>query len=169
MKNEQYAYYVIICGKLFHKIAPNYARNWKCLYDNDGKILYEGYTFDDKPLGFGTTFWANGNKHEEGYFYFKGLISGMEFYDDGLLYFKGEYKLHKSYGPNHPYSGQLFDKNSNVIYSGKFEYSYDGVGYPVIVKPKEYKYMIDEKSRLHKIMWQDASKLEKLFDLGIDI
>ena len=110
----------------------------KKIYGEDGKLLYEGYTLHNSPYGFGKAYFANGELYREGIFDIKGIVQGKEYYPSGQLRFEGRWCLTRGYGPNAPCDGNAYDKNGELIYSGKFEIKRGGVGWPMIQKPKGF-------------------------------
>lgn len=126
----------------------NFHRNgnvlYKSLFSDEGDLLYEGYTLNDKPFGLGTVYFSNGNRYQEGVFDFKGLAEGREYYPSGQLRFEGIWKVNAAYGPNFPVIGNLYDEDGELIFSGKFEVKRGGVGYPMMKYPK---YSLEPKGR----------------------
>lgn len=108
------------------------------IFDDDNRLLYEGYTLHGLPYGFGTVYFSNGNVYREGIFDIKGIVQGKEYYPSGQLRFEGEWSLTRGYGPNAPYNGKAYDETGKVIYSGKFEIKRGGVGWPRIIKPEGF-------------------------------
>ena len=117
----------------------------KKIFDEDGNLLYEGYTLHNAPYGFGTAYFSNGKVYREGIFDIKGIVQGKEFYPSGQLRFKGQWSLTTGYGPNAPYDGEAYDEDGELIYSGKFEIKRGGVGWPMIQKPKGFP--LEQKER----------------------
>ncbi len=111
---------------------------WKQLLSKDKHIVYEGFTVNSKPFGSGTSYFLNGNKHQEGVFDVKGLLYGREYYPTGQLRFEGIYKLCTGYGPNYPVYGNCYDSDGKMYYSGALKIEFGGVGYPKVVQPVEY-------------------------------
>ena len=109
------------------------------LYSDEGKVHYEGYTLDYAPYGLGTSYYANGNKYQEGIFDIKGLVEGKEYYSDGQVKFEGIWSITRGYGPNAPRAGNYYDEEGKLLFSGKFEIKKGGVGYPMIKHPSNYK------------------------------
>lgn len=103
---------------------------------SDDKLLYDGYTVDDKPYGLGTLYFDDGNKYLEGIFDIKGLAEGKEFYPNGQVKFEGVWSVTTGYGPNAPRKGNLFSEKGDLIFSGKFEIVRGGVGWPMIRYPR---------------------------------
>ena len=116
----------------------------KELYSDNDELIYEGYTVLEKPYGLGTAYYSNGNKYREGVFGRKGLLEGKEFYSNGQLKFEGTMFENSGYGPNFPNMGNLYNKEGNLIFSGKFEWKKGGVGYPMMKYPR---YRFEEKDR----------------------
>jgi len=103
---------------------------------SDKKLIYDGYTVDDKPYGLGTLYFDDGNKYKEGVFDVKGLAEGKEFYPNGQVKFEGVWSVTTGYGPNAPRRGCLFSENGDLIFSGEFEIVRCGVGAPMIRYPR---------------------------------
>ena len=108
------------------------------LHDEDGNLVYEGYTLNYSPYGFGKAYFANGNLYREGIFDIKGIVQGKEYYPSGRLRFEGQWALTRGYGPNAPWNGNAYGENGELIYSGKFEIKRGGVGWPMIHNPKGF-------------------------------
>lgn len=108
----------------------------KKLYSDNGELLYEGYTLEDFPYGLGVAYYSNRNRYREGVFDRKGLVEGKEFYSNGQVKFEGVFVRHASYGPNYPNIGNYYNRNGDLIFSGKFEVKRGGVGFPMIKYPK---------------------------------
>lgn len=125
------------------------------IYDKNHNLIYKGKTKNGKPYGKGITFFANGNKYQEGIFGIKGLVAGKEYYPNGQLRFKGKYEICRGYGPNYPIEGEFFDVDGTKIYSGKFEIKKGGVGYPMIKKPKSYRPLVQQHPKISYFMWSD--------------
>ena len=138
----------IISESKFYDKVNYYPRNKiikRKLFDDDGNLLYEGYTLHNAPYGFGTAYFSNGKVYREGIFDIKGIVQGNEFYPSGQLRFKGQWSLTRGYGPNAPYDGEAYDEDGELIYSGKFEIKRGGVGWPMIQKPKGFP--LEQKER----------------------
>ena len=110
----------------------------KKIFSDDDILLYEGYTLNGYPYGFGTAYFENGNVYREGIFDIKGIVQGKEYYPSGQLRFEGQWSLTYGYGPNVPFKGNAYGENGELIYSGKFEIKRGGVGFPMIQKPKGF-------------------------------
>jgi tetratricopeptide (TPR) repeat protein len=117
----------------------------KRLFAESGELLYEGFTVNDRPYGFGTAYFPDGSKYREGIFDLKGIVQGREYYPNGQVRFEGRWILTYGYGPNAPAEGIAYDENGEETYSGTFEIKRGGVGYPMIQKPKGFK--IEQKER----------------------
>ena len=138
----------IISESKFYDKVNYYPRDGivrKKIFDEDGNLLYEGYTLHNAPYGFGTAYFSNGKVYREGIFDIKGIAQGKEFYPSGQLRFKGQWSLTTGYGPNAPYDGEAYDEDGELIYSGKFEIKRGGVGWPMIQKPKGF--LLEQKER----------------------
>lgn len=127
----------------------------KKIYSDDGVLVYEGETVNGKPYGNGIEYYDNGNKHREGKFYIKGLISGTEYYPNGNIRFRGDYSLNRGYGPNFPREGIFCDENGTVIYEGKPKIRCSGLGYPFIIEPSEFGKVDKYGSKCNYYMWED--------------
>ena len=144
----------------------------KKLFSDEGDLIYEGYTVNDKPYGLGTVYYANGNKCQEGIFDFKGLNEGKEFYHNGQVKFEGIFRVNSAYGPNFPIYGNLYNENGDLMFSGKFQYQRGGVGFPMMKYPRygqlknrpDIKYI--RKEELEEFnMKTKAKKIEYVWDL----
>ena len=135
---------------------------WEKLYDDDGFLVYEGYTLDHKAFGAGRAFFKNGTVSNEGIFGIKGFISGKAFYSNGIIQFDGLFRLNQAYGPNYPEYGVWYDSNGKMLYRGKFKVSRSSLGWPRVYEPEGFG-TIPYNARLkNKIfMWEDARKLMK--------
>ena len=139
---------VIISESKFYDKVNYYPRGQivhRQLHDEDGNLVYEGYTLNYSPYGFGKAYFANGNLYREGIFDIKGIVQGKEYYPSGQLRFKGQWSLTRGYGPNTPCDGNAYDENGEMIYSGKFEIKRGGVGWPMIQNPKGFS--LEQKQR----------------------
>ncbi len=119
------------------------------LYDEDGNLVYEGYTLYNAPYGFGKAYFANGTLYREGIFDIKGIVQGKEYYPSGQIRFEGKWSLTKGYGPNAPYDGNAYGENGELIYSGKFKIKRGGVGWPMIQKPKGFPHEQKERPKIN--------------------
>lgn len=108
------------------------------LYSEDGTLIYVGETRYGKPFGFGTVYRPDGPIRQQGIFGIKGLTEGKIYDPDGTLRFEGKLGICFGYGPNYPAEGKLYNEYGELIYCGKFCIAKSGVGYPVVVKPKEF-------------------------------
>ena len=139
---------------------------WEQIKDEQGVLLYEGYTLLNKPHGTGRSFFSNGKVYQEGDFCIKGLIKGKEYYPSGNLRFDGTYKINKGYGPNYPIMGKCYDEDGNLYYEGQIRCSFGGVGYPSVILPEEYGPIVQgNKPNVPTFAWED----EKLFSGDEDI
>ena len=129
--------------EFLEKINYDYKKHpsHKRLYSNDGDLLYEGYADGNNPWGLGTVYYSNGNKYKEGLFGSKGLREGKEYYSNGQVKFEGIFKG-SGYGPLSPRLGNYYSRNGKLIFSGKFEIKFGGVGYPMMKYPR---YRFEEK------------------------
>lgn len=131
---------IISESKFYDKVnrCPWDEIEYKKIFSEEGKLLYEGYTLHNAPYGFGTAYFDNGNIYREGIFDIKGIVQGKEYYPSGQLRFEGIWALTGGYGPNAPYDGNAYGEDGKLIYSGKFEIKRGGVGWPMIQKPKGF-------------------------------
>ena len=58
---------------------------WGRLFDEKRNLVYEGNIKYRKAYGYGTSYFPNGTKYQEGIFNVKGLVSGKEFYENIVL------------------------------------------------------------------------------------
>lgn len=138
----------IISESKFYDKVNYYPRDqivYRKLHDGDGNLVYEGYTLNYSPYGFGKAYFANGGLYREGIFDIKGIVQGKEYYPSGHLRFEGQWSLTRGYGPNAPWDGNAYGENRELIYSGKFEIKRGGVGWPMIQKPKGFP--LEQKQR----------------------
>lgn len=114
---------------------------WKTLYaQNSNRIVYEGYTFNNKPCGLGTSFDKDGNKFQEGIFDIKGLVQGKEYYSNGQVRFEGTLGINRGRGSNYPLNGNYYDEDGILKYSGPFKTRFRGncFVYLIIEVPKDF-------------------------------
>ncbi len=111
---------------------------WKCLYDEKGVLVYEGFTKNNKPCGAGASFFSNGAVYQEGIFGIKGFLCGREYYPDGTLRFEGVFTLNSGYGPNYPRYGFFQTQDGSFTFEGEFRVSRGGAGYPEVKEPENY-------------------------------
>ena len=132
---------------------------WKKIYSKNGKLMYEGFTKDGRPFGSGTSYFANGNKCQEGVFDIKGLVYGREYYRNGKLRFEGFYKTNTGYGPNYPMFGYCFDEEGNEIFYGELKIRKSGLGWPIIEKPDCFE-LTSPKGQpdFSKLKWESSRK-----------
>lgn len=112
----------------------------KKLYGDEGRLLYEGYTLDGAPYGFGVMYFPDGTVYREGIFDVKGIVQGKEFYPSGQLRFKGTWSITYGYGPNAPREGEVYSEDGKLTFRGKFDIKKGGVGFPMILNPKGYRH-----------------------------
>ena len=139
---------MVISESKFYDKVNYYPRGMierKRIHDESGNLVYEGYTLDNAPYGFGTAYFENGSIYREGIFDIKGIVQGKEYYPSGRLRFEGQWVLTGGYGPNAPYNGNAYDEDGKLIYSGKFEIKRGGVGWPMILNPKGFP--LEQKNR----------------------
>ena len=89
----------------------------------------------------------NGKKYKEGVFGRKGLVEGKEFYSNGQVKFEGIINVNGGYGPNYPVRGNMYDRNGDLIFSGRFEYQKGGVGFPMMRYPR-YRFEEDDAPKI---------------------
>ena len=132
------------------------------IYDKKGHLVYEGNTYQGKACGYGKAYWSNGNLYEEGEFGIKGLVKGSEYYPDGSLKFRGEYKIWHNYGPNPPKNGEYYSPEGKLIYSGEFKsYAHGGPGYPFVQIPEGYGNIPQtDHPQIPVITWEYGTVLE---------
>ena len=106
-------------------------QKWAQLYSDQGDLLYEGMTVNNKPCGPGVVYFSNGEIYQEGIFGVKGLTIGREYYPDGKLRFEGIYRINRGYGPNYPEHGRFFNQDGQCLVEGKIPYRISGLGYPL--------------------------------------
>lgn len=135
---------------------------WKQLRNEEGILLYEGYTLYDKPYGEGKSYFSNGQVYQLGEFGIKGLIRGQEFYPHGALRFEGVFKVNANYGPNYPINGACFDEDGVQYYEGKIGHVVSGVGYPTVVNPEQYGPIPQEdRPDVPVFMWEDEDRRKR--------
>lgn len=133
---------------------------WKKIISEDGKLMYEGFTKDGKPFGSGTSYYANGNKCQEGIFGAKGFLYGRVYYQSGIVRFEGAYRHNKGYGPNYPVFGSCYDEEGNEIYYGELAVRKSGMGMPSIVKPECYGPIEpDGQPDFNTLKWSDKTNM----------
>ena len=129
-------------------------QEWKRLYDESGVLIYEGFTFHDKPCGSGTSYYPNGKIYQEGKFGIKGFLRGREYYPNGKLRFEGVYGLNHGYGPNYPRKGFFQTRDGSYNYEGEFTIRFGGVGYPSVEHPKEFGPIV-QRVKIPVLMWNE--------------
>lgn len=148
---DEIGYNSIISESKFYDKVNYYPRamiEYKKIFSEEGKLLYEGYTLHNAPYGFGIAYFANGNVYREGIFDIKGIVQGKEYYHSGNLRFEGQWSLTRGYGPNAPYDGNAYGEDGELIYSGKFEIKRGGVGWPMIQKPKGFPLELKQRPKI---------------------
>ena len=114
-------------------------RIWKRLYREDGTLAYEGFTENGRPHGAGKAFYPNGGTYQEGIFGEKGLLSGVEYYDNGQVRFDGILKYHNGYGPNYPVYGRCYYRDGRLMFDGQLKVRFVGnLAYPHVEIPEDY-------------------------------
>lgn len=131
---------IISQSKFYDKVNyyPRDKIEHKRIFSEDNILLYEGYTLNGSPYGFGKAYFENGKVYREGIFDVKGIVQGKEYYPSGQLRFEGQWSITYGYGPNAPFNGNAYDEDGELIYLGKFEIKRGGVGWPMIQKPKGF-------------------------------
>jgi|GEM_PF-1600729 len=156
---------VITMGKhdFIHEENIRKKIKWKKLYGKTrNRVVYEGFTLNNKPCGEGTTYYANGNKHLEGKFYIKGFVEGKEYYRNGQIRFEGKCVEYWAYGPNYPKEGKWYDMDGKLLYSGKFKTIVRGsLGWPVIVFPEGFGHIRREDTDLEFLKYHDVDEVRK--------
>ncbi len=132
---------------------------WNRLYDKNGVLVYEGFTFHGKACGAGASYFPDGKIYQEGIFGVKGFLSGREYYPDGKLRFEGVYELCKGYGPNYPRYGFFQTRDGSSTYKGEFRIRFGGVGFPIVEKPKAFGSILQKNSPdVPLLMWADEKE-----------
>lgn len=127
------------------------------IYNGD-VLVYEGVTRSGKPYGEGIAYYKDGRVFQKGIFGIKGLVNGCEYYPGGQIKFDGEYVVNPGYGPNYPLRGKLYSPVGKLIFSGNFKVERSGLGYPKIIKPKEYTtHLLKKPDGLEYAMWEDIN------------
>ena len=111
---------------------------WEKIYDDDGHLIYEGYTLNHKAFGVGRAYNEDGILRLEGIFGIKGLLSGRAYYPNGVIRFEGILKANQGYGPNFPEYGAWYDETGKELYRGEFGVSRSSLGWPRIYKPEGF-------------------------------
>ena len=143
-----------------HMVLPDPV--WEKLYDDEGLLVYEGFTLAHKLFGAGRAYSRDGSVSMEGIFGLKGFMSGKVFYPNGMIRFDGLFHLNQAYGPNYPEYGVWYDQNGKVLYRGKFGVSRSSLGWPRVYAPEEFGRIPDNAQLKGKIfMWEDARNLMK--------
>lgn len=127
-------------SKFYDKVNfhPHNKIGLKNIFHENGKIAYEGYVLNGAPYGFGKAYFEDGTLYRDGIFDIKGIVQGKEYYPSGQLRFEGNWCLTRGYGPNAPCNGNAYDEDGNLIYSGQLEIKRNGMGWPMIQKPKGF-------------------------------
>ena len=61
--------------------------------------------------------------------------------------FEGIKNVNGGYGPNYPVRGNMYDRNGDLIFSGRFEYQKGGVGFPMMRYPR-YRFEEDDAPKI---------------------
>ena len=132
---------------------------WKRISSDDGRLMYEGFTFGGKPHGAGTTYYENGNKYQEGVFDAKGLAYGREYYPNGNVRFEGAYSIQKGFGPNYPVFGTCYDEKGNEYFYGELTVRKNHAGFPKVIKPEGFGPVVLKESPDLKVFFGDANEI----------
>ncbi len=147
------------CKHLNYKFREQ--MTWKRLYTKEGsKLLYEGFTLNNKPCGLGTEYDKNGNRYREGIFDIKGLVQGKEYYSNGQIRFEGTYHIHDRYGPNYPIRGNYYSEDGKLLFSGKFKVTKSNIGIPKVLIPRNYVINLHDPSEVKYMSWNDVKNIE---------
>ena len=134
-------------------------KEWKKLYDENGILLYEGFTVHDMPCGAGEAYYPDGTLYREGIFGIKGLLTGKEYYPNGQLRLNAVFALNKNYGPNYPQYGIFLSEDGTFTHEGIFTYGLNGTGYPIVDSPKELHSVIQSGSpSIPALMWWNEER-----------
>lgn len=135
---------------------------WQKLFNNKGVLVYEGNTLNGKPCGKGTAYYEYGGIYQEGIFGIKGLLSGREYYKNGVLRFEGDYYLNTGYGPNFPKSGKYYNSEGEPVYHGEFQWRCGGVGYPIECYNTDYGHVRQVGAPSFPLLsWEDVKAAEQ--------
>ncbi len=135
---------------------------WGRFYE-DGYLLYEGFTVDDKAFGAGRAYYEDGKVMAEGIFGLKGMLSGREYYPNGRIRFEGLYRLNQGYGPNFPDFGTWFAEDGKQLFHGKLKVSRSSLGWPHVEEPKGMTWFKHSPVKGHIFSWEDARKWMRLY------
>ena len=155
--------------------------HWGIIDLKNNGTRWEGFTYNNKPCGYGC-FYDHNNKRRFAGFIFekKRYCFGEEYYDNECVYYRGTYVNDKRHG-----WGYLFDKNGDVIYEGDWYFGNqqqmtiilndvtinqisDGIENLVISKNIHDSILsFTHYSRLKSLKFQEDS-LKELTDLTID-
>ena len=149
--------------EFFKKISyyPKDKIDYKKLFDDEGRLLYEGYVLNDHPYGLGRLYFDNGNIYQEGIFDIKGIRLGKEHYYSGQVKFEGSWTINKGYGPNAPKEGNVYSEDGDLIFTGKFEIKSGGVGWPMIKHPAGYSNIEKNCPKIEYIHYSETEKSEE--------
>lgn len=135
---------------------------WEKLYDNEGVLVYEGFTIAHKAFGAGRAYFNDGSVSMEGIFGFKGFMSGKVYYSNGIIRFDGLFHYNQAYGPNYPEYGTWYGEDGKILYRGKFGVSRSSLGWPRVYAPEGFGTIPNNARLKEKIfMWEDARRLMK--------
>lgn len=128
---------------------------WGKLYDEEGRLRYEGFVKKGKPYSAGTTYFASGAMYQEGIFNIKGLVCGREYYPNGQRRFEGIFSICHGYGPNYPIYGDFYTRGGTLSFSGKFWLYNSNVGRRTVARPEGYGGIPQsEKLGISYYMWE---------------
>ena len=131
-------------------------KEWQRLYSEAGNLLYEGFTFNNKPCGAGEAYYPDGTVYREGIFGVKGLLCGREYYPNGKLRYEGTFGINCNYGPNYPKCGMYQSEDEAFSYEGNFRIRFTGVGYPLMVTPNHFgSVLLPGSPKIPVLMWND--------------
>ena len=166
---DRFFIYPHIVEEEFYRKINHYPKEnieFKKLFDDEGRLLYEGYTLNDHPYGLGKLYFDNGNIYQDGVFDIKGIKLGKEHYYSGQVKFEGSWSITMGYGPNAPRQGNVYDENGEMTFTGKFEIKKGGVGWPMIKHPTGYRNNEKNKPDIDYINYSDLVRDDdgKLFE-----
>ena len=138
------------------KLAPEMSEEGK-LYDEEGRLLYEGQLLLGAPFGTGKTYWPDGTVYQEGTFGIKGLLRGREYYPNGKVRLDAVFVTNYGYGPNIPEGGKYYIKAGKLVFEGHFPVRCGGVGYPYMTGLKGFgDVMQSDSPDIPYFCWEEA-------------
>lgn len=159
---DRFFIYPHLTEEEFYRKINHYPKEkieFKKLFDEEGRLLYEGYTVNDHPYGLGRLYFDNGNVYQEGIFDIKGIRLGKEHYYSGQVKFEGSWNLTIGYGPNAPRTGNVYNENGEMTFSGKLEIKRGGVGWPMIKHPVGYRNIEERRPKIDYISYRSALEI----------